>query len=353
MRSKCSKLYLRWMLALACFALVIPAASANVSLFMEEPFGTFGAFNPTGHAAIYLSDVCADRPTRLRACHPGEMGVVISRYHHIHGYDWIAIPLIPYLYAVDDLADKPDTITPALEAKLRDDYRRRYLEGIAPDSADGSMPSGEWIQLIGSSYDRQIYGFQMDTTTEQDRVLIEKLNDSHNVSHFNLFYRNCADFSRSVLRTYYPDRIPRNSLADFGLTTPKHLARSLVKIGSRQPELGYQAFQIPQVDGTTLRSHHIRGIAESLVRSKRYAVPLAILSPTTVATLIAAYVTTGRFSAPKHAPTMAELSPSPVGVVLQDDSIAIELPTARPAIDTLACSENEAAFDGAMPGGSH
>ena len=61
----------------------------------------FGAFNPTGHAAVYLNHVCAETPTELRMCRTGEYGVVISRYHKIDGYDWIAIPLIPYLYAVN------------------------------------------------------------------------------------------------------------------------------------------------------------------------------------------------------------------------------------------------------------
>ncbi len=74
---------------------------------MEEPYGAFGRVNPTGHAAVYLSQVCAESPTKLRLCEAGENGVVISRYHRVGGYDWIAIPLIPYLYAVDEPQDAP------------------------------------------------------------------------------------------------------------------------------------------------------------------------------------------------------------------------------------------------------
>lgn len=65
------------------------SAHASVALLMEEPFGKFGAMNPTGHAAVYLNHVCAESPTELRMCEPGEYGVVISRYHKIHKYDWI------------------------------------------------------------------------------------------------------------------------------------------------------------------------------------------------------------------------------------------------------------------------
>ena len=58
-------------------------------------------FTATGHAAVYLSGVCAESPIVLRKCAPGELGAVISRYDGVHGYDWLAVPLIPYLYAVE------------------------------------------------------------------------------------------------------------------------------------------------------------------------------------------------------------------------------------------------------------
>ena len=68
-------------------ALSCTTARADAALLLEEPFGGFGALNPTGHAAIYLNRVCADTPTHLRRCRDGEVGVVLSRYHRIDGYD--------------------------------------------------------------------------------------------------------------------------------------------------------------------------------------------------------------------------------------------------------------------------
>ena len=91
-------------------------AFGDAALLMEEPYAQFGAFNPTGHAAIYLNHICAESPTRLRRCRPGEPGAVISRYHKIDGYDWLAIPLVPYLYAVERVEDVPSTADAALEA---------------------------------------------------------------------------------------------------------------------------------------------------------------------------------------------------------------------------------------------
>jgi hypothetical protein len=102
-------------------------AQADAALLMEEPYGEFGRYNPTGHSAIYLDHVCAESPVKLRACRTGEHGVVISRYHRIDGLDWIAIPLVPYLYAVDEVKDIPMAADAELEARLRDEYRHRHL----------------------------------------------------------------------------------------------------------------------------------------------------------------------------------------------------------------------------------
>src|SRR5271163_1008879 len=115
-------------------------ANASVALLMEEPYGEFGAVNPTGHAAVYLNHVCADSPTVLRACHDGEFGVVISRYHKIDGYDWIAIPLVAYLYAVDDVSEIPASVDRQQVEALRDAYRKAHLLELAPDNRKGEAP---------------------------------------------------------------------------------------------------------------------------------------------------------------------------------------------------------------------
>src|SRR6202051_231189 len=82
-------------------------AQSSATLLLEEPYGGMGFFTATGHAAVYLSGVCAETPLVLRRCSPGETGVVISRYDGVGGYDWVAIPPIPYLYAVHRPGDVP------------------------------------------------------------------------------------------------------------------------------------------------------------------------------------------------------------------------------------------------------
>jgi hypothetical protein len=290
-----------WASALLLLFGLAGIAHASVALLMEESYGELGDFAPTGHAAVYLNHICAASPTELRMCHSGEYGVVISRYHKIGGYDWIAVPLIPYLYAVDRAADVPAWVDRDQVAALRDAYRRRYLEDLAPDTRKGKAPGGEWTQLIGSSYDRTIHGFQAASTAEQDERFIATFNDRRNVGHFNVLFHNCADFSSVVLDIYFPHAIHRNFIADIGLSTPKQVAKSLVEYGKKHPELEMSAFVIPQVPGSVARSHPVCGVAESLVRSKKYLLPLAVLNLEVTGGVAVAYLAEGRMKLPRNA----------------------------------------------------
>lgn len=273
-----------------------------MTLLVEQPYGKLGMFDPGGHSAVYLDRVCAESPTKLRPCGVGELGVVLSRYDGIGDHDWLAMPLVPYLYAVDSTAEIPRTMTRAREAQLRDAYRRRYLESLAPDAPNGAIPTGNWYELIGSSYDRTIYGFRVQTTADQDAMLIAEFNDSRNKESYNGFYRNCADFARVVIDRVYPHAIRRNYIADLGVTSPKAAARGLAHYAKKHPEVGLSVFVIPQVPGDLPRSHSNTGVIEAVVR--RYSVPLVLLSPEAEGVALVAYISRGRFQMPKDAPKL-------------------------------------------------
>ncbi len=107
-------------------------AFGDAALLIEEPYGLFGSINPTGHSAIYLNRVCAETPTMLRRCNPGETGVVISRYSRIRKLDWVAIPLLPYLYAVEKAEDVPEQADRATVEKLQNEYAEAHLGHWSP-----------------------------------------------------------------------------------------------------------------------------------------------------------------------------------------------------------------------------
>jgi len=289
-------------------------AGASATLLVEEPYGKLGFFTATGHTAVYLSGVCVQTPVILRRCAPGESGVVLSRYDGVGGYDWIAIPLVPYLYAVDRPDDVPLFVDARMVSFLRDRYRRKYLKNIIPDLPNGDTPGGNWYELVGSSYDRTTYGFEIATSPEQDEALISKLNSSPNRSHFHILTRNCADFVKDVINFYQPKALHRSYVADVGISTPKQMGKRLVQYSAHHPELELSRFIIPQVPGNRARSKSVHRVVGSFLTSKKYIVPSGVASPIFAGCLVAVFFASGggRFNpgsggmifAPGHEPEL-------------------------------------------------
>jgi hypothetical protein len=85
------------------------------------------------------------------------------------------------------------------------------------------------------------------------------------------------------------------------MTTPKQVAKALVGYSRKHPDLNMTAFVIPQVNGNMPRSHSVDGISESLVKSKKYIIPLAVLNPEVSGGIVVAYLMNGRSHPPKDA----------------------------------------------------
>jgi hypothetical protein len=285
-------------LILAALALSA-SARADVTVFLEEPYALDGEIAGTGHTAIYLSSVCAASPTVLRRCKPGELGVVLSRYHRIAGYDWLAIPLLPYLYAVDRPEDIPLIADVKIEAAMRDAYRRKYLENIVPDGPEGQTPPGDWYELIGSAFDRTLYGFQLPSSETQDDAFIAAYNSRPNRQAYKLVTSNCADFVRDAVNFYYPKAATRSLFADLEVATPKHVAKSLVSYAHHHREIPFSAFVIPQIPGSVKRSTPVHGVVDTVFKAKKYEIPLLVFHPFVGGGFAVAYVVSGRFN-PSH-----------------------------------------------------
>jgi hypothetical protein len=146
---------------------------------------------------------------------------------------------------------------------------------------------------VGSSYDRTIYGYEIETTAEQDAALIRKLNNSRNESHFHLSYRNCADFAKDILNFYFPKSFHRSVVADLGMTSPKQMAKLMTRYAARHPQLQFSRMVIAQVPGTMPRSTAVHGVVESFFKAKKYIVPSVVVSPIFAGCVVAVYVGTG------------------------------------------------------------
>lgn len=286
---------------LAAFAALIaavlsycPSGRAQAALLLEQPYGVYGLLNPTGHNAVYFQRICAETPVKLRRCRPGELGSVISRYEGIDGYDWVAMPLIPYLYSVEQAGDVPSHVTRREVIQMRDRYREVHFHPIGLDRSGGSWVPDGWTQLVGAAYERRIYAFRFDTTPEQDDRVIRRLNSEPNRSHFHMLTRNCADFSRTILNIYFPHRFHRSFFPDIGISTPKQMTGKLARYARRHPKLDLTIFEIPQIPGFRRFSQKNKDVAESFVTTA-YAVPLTIISPYITGGLFIDYLARGRY----------------------------------------------------------
>jgi hypothetical protein len=291
MRGKRTKTFA--FMAFTFLAICGAQAFAQAALLMEEPYGFFGALNPTGHNAIYFARVCAQTPVQLRRCNPGELGVVIARYQGIDQFDWVAIPLVPYLYSVESATEIPGRVDRDAVTRMRERYRESHLLTLGENLPSGNLFRDGWAQLLGVAYERRTYAFRFETTPEQDDAFIARMNAGKNRSHFELLYNNCADFARAVLDTYFPGAFKRSFFPDAGMTTPKQITYKLVRHAKRHPDMRLTVIEIPQVPGYRRESHSNKSIAESLTTTV-YAVPVVLLNPYLAGGLFVDYLVRGR-----------------------------------------------------------
>jgi hypothetical protein len=282
------------LMALALMSFAGSRCHAQAALLMEEPYGFFGTVNPTGHTAIYFERICAETPVKLRRCHAGEMGAVVSRYQGIDDYDWIAIPLMPYLYSVEDASVVPLRVDREVVNRLRSRYHEQHLIDLGDHVPAGNFLHGGWSELIGVAYERRIYAFRFDTSEEQDDAFIEAMNDKSNRSHFQLLFNNCSDFARAILNDYFPGTFKRSIFPDAGMTTPKQITYKLVRYEKKHPGSDLTVYEIPQIPGYRHLSKSNKDISESLITTG-YAIPIAILNPYLAGGLFVDYLVRGRY----------------------------------------------------------
>lgn len=307
----------KYIFALVLMLVFVPdVARADVSLLVLESIGVAGEFTGSGHTAIYLSNICADTPVNLRLCRAGEQGVVITSYPAFSKdapQEWLAIPITPFLYGVEDKKDIPLYANGEVRTLLRETYRKKHLGAIVADSADGTMPLGGWRTMLTMAFNRDIYGFNIKTTIEEDARFLKEFNSLPNKNEFSTFTSNCADFTRKVINRYFPGATRRDMINDFGITTPKAVARSLTGYATNRPERLFNITKYPQVAGPIWRSYDNRNFTEHAFRSKKYLVPSLIFDPPLLAIFSGAYFITGRFNVhrtyEKHAtPQIAQLN---------------------------------------------
>ena len=273
-------------------------AHAEVGLLLGESTGQgMSRWTSAGHSAVYLSRVCPDGPVRMRLCRPDEQGSVLSNYIDFSEdkpYEWNIVPLSVYLYGVEDPDNRPIYASPEIRAALQERYRQERLQDICPP---GPCTEGKanWRDTVAANFVRDVYMFEVTTSVEQDEAFIAKFNALPNVDHYNGFTRNCADFARIVINSYFPGAARPDHINDFWMTSPKAISKSFTHYAVKRPELNFHVVRFTQIPGSYRRSSDARKGTEVAFTSKKWFFPM-LLRSNELLLFTGSYLATGRFN---------------------------------------------------------
>jgi len=278
-------------------------AHADVGIVLNESLDTSVArITGSGHSAVYLSRICPASPVKLRLCGPHEQGSVMSNYTTLgedEPFEWNIVPLSVFIYGVAAPQDRPLFTSWNIKGALEQNYRESVLRDYCEGHKCRTSHDAEWREMVSATSERTLYILVVSTTIEQDKVLIEKFNNAPNINHFSGFRRNCADFTKDVINTYFPHAAHRNAINDFGMSSPKGVARSFARYAHDQPEAEYHVMHFAQIPGTTKRSTECREGTEQLYHSKKLLLPMAFFAWHELPIAVGSYALTGRFN-PEH-----------------------------------------------------
>ncbi len=285
---------------LLALVLACPRAYGDVGVVLNESLDTSVArITGSGHSAVYFSRICPVSPVKLRLCRAGEQGSVMSNYTTLgedQPFEWNVVPLNVYLYGVENASYRPMIGSQPIKHVLEERYRERYLGDLCASESCKTSNKAEWREMVGATLERSMYMFVVQTTVEQDLHLIEQFNSLPNENHFNGMTRNCADFTRRVINAYFPGATGPDYINDFGMTSPKAIARSFTRYAKRHPEAHFRVLHFAQVPGTIKRSTVARAGTEQLFRSKKLLVPMLVFADHVLPFVAASYLLTGRFN---------------------------------------------------------
>jgi hypothetical protein len=218
------------------------------------------------------------------------------------------------MYGIADPQSRPLFASRKIKSVLEEGYRETSLKEVCDGPPCTTKKNANWRYAVGTTFERSVYVFVVGTTMQQDLEMIADFNNGPNEDHFNGFTRNCANFTRRVINTYFPHATRPDYINDFGITGPKAVARSFAHYAARQPDADYHVLHFSQLPGTIKRSNKNREGMEELFHAKKWAIPLAFLAGHEVLpAAVSTYVLFGRFNPQKE----LEKHPTPYATELE------------------------------------
>jgi hypothetical protein len=282
----------------ALFLLFGSNTYGDVGVVLDESLNTgLARIIATGHSAIYLSRICPESPVKLRLCRVGEHGSILSSYSNLGEdwpFEWNAVPLYVYLYGVESTDSRPIFSSKKIKRVLEERYREKYLSPYCASEFCTTNRKADWRQMVGATLSRSIYIFVVETTLQQDVYFIGQFNSASNRNHFNYITRNCANFTMNVINSYFPHAVHANHINDFGMASPKAIARSFTLYALKRSDLRFGVLHFGQLPGTIKRSSETREGTEQFYQFKKLVAPMLLFGATSLP-----YLLTGRFNPEK------------------------------------------------------
>ena len=306
------------MLVLLLLIVLSQRARADVGVVLADPTRVGASvWTNAGHTSVYLSGVCAETPVKLRLCHAGEQGTVLTAYPDFHeaaAYQWNAIPLSLYLYgslhAQDAALDTPLYASPALKRARESAAAQQFLAPVCAGACP-QIAHAYWRDMVGATTMRDVYIFAVHTTREQDQAFVDRVNAMPNRNRYQMMTHNCADFVRDMVTLYLPHAVHRDVFNDLGMMGPKAAARSFTRYARRRPELGLYVLHFIQQPSVVARCGTARSGTETAFHQPKYLLPAAAIGDHEVAgSFFVSYFLTGRFSLQHTYEKYAALSPA-------------------------------------------
>jgi len=262
----------RLLLVIGLALLAASPSRGEVGLLVLEPVDALGFFTRVGHTGTYFSNICPDgSPVKMRLCHPGEHGGVVSKYAPLserENYDWAIVPFEAFMHGFGTPELAPVIGTHGLQRAIEQFEFGPLFSSALTAGADGELPEGQWKAALATRFDRTIYIYSVETTAADDAALVAAFNAAPNKSRFNFFYRNCSDQARRVFDLILPKiEVIGDRTGGVTMQTPKGLAKALVARALKHPELHLRVRRYPQLPGTYGRSTDVLFPMENTYKS--------------------------------------------------------------------------------------
>jgi len=258
-------------------------SEARVGFLMNEPTSDWkNTIDRAGHIGIYFSDICADGALKVRACLPGEPGSILQRQESISAanYGWIVTPAPLIMAGTLNPLDAPLITTESLRRSMQvSAYNEFYHTSIAPE-AGKEIPDGGWSHSYSGNNHRNQYLITIDSTQADDQAVINAINSAPNIANYNLFWRNCATEVKEFMNMMLPsgEKI-KNGVSTMGWPSPIGMAKGLIDLGRKHPELELTISKIRQTPSLFPRSKPFLFPLQNMYRNKLFLALLPLWHP--------------------------------------------------------------------------